>query len=87
MGMTPEQVETIEKLLEEYNRRCVMCWGEAVTIHEIIPRSKAPRTWDRDDNKVALCNDCHEKIHRKGAMNFVDELKERRGIALGIDFE
>ena len=72
------------KRMDKFGHRCVLCSASAVTLHEVIPKSRAPKTWDRFENQVALCNECHETIHRKGALNFVEELRIARQRALGL---
>ena len=63
-----------------FNFRCLVCPRTAVVLHEIIPKSKAPKTWNRPENKVPLCAECHEEIHRHGAMRYVEFLTTRRAI-------
>lgn len=45
-------------------------------VHEIHPRSQRPKTWRKLDNRVLLCNECHEKIHREGANKWVETLEK-----------
>lgn len=41
---------------------CLICWGPAVTLHEIIPRSRYPG-WEEDLlNSVPVCAVCHEEV-------------------------
>ena len=42
-----------------YNGMCIHCFGRANSVHEIIPKSLAPRTWNRLENRVPLCLSCH----------------------------
>ena len=40
---------------------CMICWGLAVTLHEIIPRSRYP-AWEEDLlNSIPICASCHEE--------------------------
>ena len=55
-------VETVsdEVIMDYYQGRCCSCRVElSVTIHEIVPRSKRPKTWSEFDNRAPLCNGCH----------------------------
>ena len=72
-------------IFRQFSFKCLVCSKQAVVLHEIIPKSKAPKTWDRPENKVPLCANCHENIHRHGAMRYVEFLKTIREIRLGIN--
>lgn len=61
-----------------FHHHCIRCNLPADTIHEIEPRSKAPKTWMRFENRVILCYSCHLWAHHKGANNSADELKKLR---------
>ena len=58
--------------------RCVVCSKWADTIHEIVPKSIAPKTWMVLENRVPLCNQCHELAHLKGTRNSADGLRALR---------
>ena len=62
-----------DKILKLYKYRCIRCKRKSNTVHEIRPKSLVI-DWETMDNMVVLCNDCHEKVHSGGAMNFYDEL-------------
>ena len=47
---------------DSFKGTCVLCYGAATSIHEIVPRSKIPATWMEIDNRVTLCNSCHHKV-------------------------
>jgi 5-methylcytosine-specific restriction endonuclease McrA len=42
-----------------YNGMCIHCFGRASSVHEIVPKSLAPQTWNRLENRVPLCIACH----------------------------
>ena len=67
-----------------YGGRCVRCSKPSNIVHEIVPRSVDPRNWIAVSNRVLLCGGCHEFIHQRGAMNFVDELRECQARVLGL---
>ena len=51
-------------ILAFYRGRCVACWVKpAVNIHEIEPRSKRPKDWQKFDNRAPLCECCHSIVH------------------------
>lgn len=59
-----------------YDGRCILCRHGAVTLHEIIPKSKCPKTWNTPENRVPVCNKCHRKIHDTGAKHFASVLTD-----------
>ena len=72
---TEEELE----IFAEFSYKCIACWQrDAVTLHELIPKSLAPNTWNTKDNKVPLCNICHTKAHDRGTRNSRDYLEEQR---------
>ena len=74
--MSPQGVNLI---LDFYKYRCIVNPShEAVTVHEIVPKSQRPDNWWEFDNRVPVCASCHDKIHREGASNWVDRLTELR---------
>ena len=63
-------------IFEKFNFRCGRCRKQdAVTLHEIVPKSKRPLTWMQEDNRIPLCNDCHIWAHSRGYKNSMEELK------------
>ena len=62
-------------IFKQYHGRCIMCPAKAVTLHEIIPKSKRPRDWNEPGNRVPVCARCHRKIHDIGSKHFVDVLR------------
>lgn len=51
-------------IMDLFRGRCV-CGRKAVTIHEIEPRSTGKSAM-RIDNRIPLCADCHNWVHRVG---------------------
>ena len=43
---------------------CVNCGNEAIELHHIVPLALGGN--DIDSNKVWLCIECHNKIHKRG---------------------
>lgn len=67
-----------EKILQHFHNRCVRCKKPAKVVHEIIPRSRRPRTWMAFENRVPLCENCHFWAHKHGAKSSADELRRLR---------
>ena len=66
-----------DEILELFRGRCIRCNQPAVTVHEIVPRSYGKIAY-KAENRVSLCNKCHNYIHQHGAINFKDELTQLR---------
>ena len=58
-----------QNILQLYQNKCIICGDKSVTIHEIVPKSKRPRTWKTLENCVPVCHDCHETAHKYGYKN------------------
>lgn len=72
---TEEELE----LLNLFGGKCILCrTRQAVTLHEILPKSKNIKHWKDPENRVPVCNECHDTIHRRGARKFATLLKQRR---------
>lgn len=68
-----------EEIVKLFRGRCLINPGHSgIAVHEIIPRSQKPKTWNELSNQVLLCNDCHVRIHREGARNWVERLTKLR---------
>jgi len=63
-GRPRKEDVTYKTVMNIHHGECVLCHASfGVTVHEIIPRSLAPKTWMEVENRVPLCSVCHEKIH------------------------
>lgn len=62
-----------ELILRLYKNRCIRCRRQSNTVHEKKPKSLEPN-WDTVENRVVLCNECHDQVHAEGAMNWFDIL-------------
>ena len=58
----------------EFGDRCARCGQPSIVLHEIVPKSKRPKTWDTPDNRIPLCVDCHLLAHSRGTKKSKDEL-------------
>lgn len=66
-------------VMRMFHGECILChssWG--VTVHEIVPRSLAPKTWMEVPNRVTLCAVCHEKVHNMSKRDREDLLYPAR---------
>ena len=69
------------EILEQFGYKCIRCQREAVTLHEIIPKSRT-KNWGVPENRVPLCAECHNWAHKRGASNSAEELRELRRLRL-----
>ena len=65
-----------------FSGRCALNKAhKAVTLHEIVPKSLAPKTWKDPMNRIPLCAECHRKVHDEGSVKYrIIFTKIRRGI-------
>jgi len=66
------------KIFAEFDYRCLDCGKYAVTLHELVPKSLAPKTWNNPENRVPLCNKCHRKAHDVGTKQSKITLEAKR---------
>ena len=55
-----------DRIMEENNHCCQSCGRRATQIHHVQPRSRSGR--GVYTNGMAICNDCHTKIHQDNEM-------------------
>ena len=78
--LNTENLNTLEtkEILDFYHSRCLINPAhKAVCVHEIYPRSQRPKNWMEFENRVALCSECHDTIHRNGNGKEVKSLLAR----------
>ena len=74
-GWTEEELQ----IFRLFNFRCIMdCGRKAVTLHEIVPKSLRPKDWNAPENRVPVCNECHNMIHHNGTRKYRTQLQELR---------
>jgi len=61
--------------------RCVICGKMGSTLHEIIPKSRTQH-WQRPENRVVVCANCHFRIHHDGALVWKEALTSLRKVRL-----
>lgn len=70
--------EEEQKIWKFFDYKCLICDGNGEVIHEIVPKSRAPKTWMKFENRVLLCVECHNFIHGGGAGMWASTLKNLR---------
>ena len=73
-----------DDIFKAFGGRCGRCIvNPAVCIHEIEPKSLC-HDWQVFENRIPLCNECHEIVHKDGATNHIEELRAARLVALSL---
>jgi len=88
MRPTKAEIEASNQYIRQlYGGRCVRCRRPGCrAVHEIVPRSQLPGgEWIAVSNRVILCGDCHELVHRTGTAAAADELRRLQAVALGLN--
>jgi 5-methylcytosine-specific restriction endonuclease McrA len=65
------------KVLERFHNRCGLCFRYTLVVHEIEPRSSGKRAI-REENMIPLCTQCHDSVHKNGAIVMEKTLLEAR---------
>lgn len=74
---TAEQIA--DQIMADADNKCQVCRkNTAVTVHEIVPKSLRPRDWWVYENRIAVCNECHETIHREGTRKWKQRLLQAK---------
>lgn len=68
---------TSKDVIKYFKGRCVLCMRTATCTHEIEPRARGKKSM-RFENRIALCNDCHNWAHIVGADKSRDTLNFAR---------
>ena len=72
-----------EILMKLFHGQCILCRASfGTTVHELIPRSLAPKSWKKIENRVVLCAVCHTKVHNMSRKDRDDLLLPARDRAL-----
>lgn len=70
---------------DRFHGLCVVCLNPADTVHEIVPKSLAPKTWRDLENRVTLCREHHWEVHNKtGTRKAAPGLRERMAFVLSL---
>ena len=75
---TQSVMEWKQRILDLYQNRCVVCRSPIVVVHEIVPKSKRPKTWMTEDNCITLCQEHHLLAHRYGYKRYEKQLRQYR---------
>lgn len=74
-----QQIISRDEIRRIFHGRCLLNPSHAgCVVHEIEPRSQRPSDWHEISNRVLLCSECHDKIHREGARNWATKLRNLR---------
>jgi len=65
-------------LLSLFRDKCIVCRQPGGEVHEIVPKSLAPETWNTVGNKVLLCRQHHEWAHSRGTKHSAPILRRYR---------
>jgi len=66
-----------DEILALFHSRCGMCGKPSIVIHEIIPLSHG-RVAMSKENRIVLCNTCHDWAHRVGTNISIRILQQKR---------
>jgi len=70
-------------VMSMFGGKCVLCGAVfGVTVHEMTPKSLAPKTWKEISNRVPLCATHHEYVHTLSRKDRDDLLIPARAKAL-----
>jgi 5-methylcytosine-specific restriction endonuclease McrA len=62
-----------EKIYPEYDGRCQLCSHkidkEVMQMHHILPLERYPELFDRTENLLMVCPECHIEIHLNPFLN------------------
>ncbi len=75
---------TPSDIICKFKGRCIVCFDDAVAVHEIDYRSEAHLDPMREENRVPLCASCHELAHTEGKEKWKPLLRYHRVRALDI---
>lgn len=67
-----------QAIFDEFSGRCARDGKIAVVLHEIVPKSRRPKTWNTPENRIPLCVDCHIWAHQYGTRRSKQELTRLR---------
>ena len=65
-----------DQILQIFDGRCIRCGRRTAVVHEIVPKSHGDE-YLAADNRVTLCNSCHEWAHSNTTTS-IPILTERR---------
>lgn len=74
-------------ILDKFKHRCLfpiyvnddgtalLCYKLTNVVHEIVPKSRL-RNWNVPENRIPLCAEHHELVHKFGYKRYENELKK-----------
>ena len=69
------------EIFKQFRFRCINCDDKAIVLHELIPKSKL-KDWKREGNRIPLCLNCHEWVHKFGTRHSYKLLVKQRDLRL-----
>ena len=83
---TPDEDTNYDEVMKLYRGECLICGVSfGTTVHELVPKSLAPKTWKAISNRIVLCQKHHEYVHNlsmKDRDDLLLPLKEKKLRAL-----
>ena len=73
-----QKIKLVDATIQQSSKGiCEFCKKRAsVCIHEIEPKSLVPAIWWLEENRIALCHICHDKVHSTGTRKMAEKLRE-----------
>lgn len=84
MTLSYSHKQSYDKVWRRFRGRCVICFGPANHVHEIVPRSLRPGDWWEEENRVPLCAAHHDEVHTQGTAKSEGRLRAARQRALNV---
>lgn len=62
-----------------FRNRCIMCNHPATDVNEIVPRSRSKKSILNWENRVTLCQNCHNEYHKNGVnAKTIEHMQQKR---------
>jgi 5-methylcytosine-specific restriction endonuclease McrA len=82
-GKELKEMKSENEILKKFNYRCIRCGRKTLVIHEISPRILGKDSM-REENRVPLCNKCHDWAHSLGSIKSGIVLRKLRDRKLSL---
>lgn len=54
------------RIMKLFRYRCVGCYSQATQVHELVTRARTKNAITMPQNRVPLCQSCHDRAHFNG---------------------